>query len=83
MHKLIINSLLEEDDFSEDKTNPGIPSVKMQENSKYSVNVTAEMIAKRAFYIWRNTGCNDTVKNWYEAEAQLIAEEKLKSLDIG
>ncbi|HEX7123216.1 MAG TPA: DUF2934 domain-containing protein [Gemmatimonadaceae bacterium] len=35
---------------------------------------THEDIAVRAYYLWRESGRDDPVSNWLEAEQQLLAE---------
>lgn len=35
--------------------------------------MTQQEISIRAYFIWQNTGCEDAVKNWKQAEADLEA----------
>jgi hypothetical protein len=62
----------------DEKTNPNIPAICSPEYARVLKTIPEEHIAARAYYIWKSTGCVDQVKNWHDAEHQLIKEAKIK-----
>lgn len=38
-------------------------------------DMTHQEISTRAYFIWKNTGCNDSIKNWYQAQHELTPQE--------
>ena len=42
------------------------------ENEK-NREISEEKIRLEAYYIWKETGCEDSVQNWHKAEARLKA----------
>lgn len=80
-HTMLLPSFGQEYDDFDEITNPGIPALCASEYSRLLSKIPASHIQERAFYIWRMSGNPDQVKNWYDAEHQLINEMKCRELE--
>jgi hypothetical protein len=40
------------------------------------MDITYEDISNRAYFIYLNTGCDDSVKNWYQARHELLLSQR-------
>lgn len=65
-------------DEKEEVTSPGTPAFCKPDYELLLSQIPKKDILKRAYFLWKMTGCEDPVKNWYEAEHQLIEELKIK-----
>jgi hypothetical protein len=64
--------------IEDEKTNPGIPAICSPEYIRLLNSIPKEYIANRAYFIWKTTGCQDQIKNWHDAEHQLVKEARVK-----